>query len=144
MAAPGIIPNSSVPSPIPDGLLEACEAALGQAGLLVKVTRAPDGLHVSDVPTVIATISSYVGGAAQLAYHKAQKQAALDTFFNANFDFLQIVHGGTSSNVSVGSFMSLLAGALNNYRSLRSSIANAANVAAVNAINVNSGWPANP
>lgn len=144
MATPGVIPYGSIPSPSPAGLLEACENALTAAGFAPYVTRAPDGVHVSDVPTVTVTISAYVGSAAQLAYTKAQKQTALDAAFDTNFDLTKFIRGGTATNITAANVGTFLATITNNYRSLRASIANAANVAAVNAININSGWPVNP
>jgi hypothetical protein len=142
--AAGIIPYNQIPSPVPAGLFEACEVALALAGFSTQATRAPDGVHVSDVPTVTATIASYVGSAAQLAYAKAQLQAALDAEFDANFDLSKFIRGGTVTGITAAQIGTFLATITNNYRTLRASIASAANVAAVNAINIASGWPSNP
>jgi hypothetical protein len=79
-----------------------------------------------------------------LWYVQQQKQAALDALLDNNFDLKAFIRGGTStliSGVNVGVFLATIA---NNYRTLRASIANAGSVATVNAININSGWPANP
>lgn len=146
MASPGIIAYANIPGwpAPPGGLFLACETALAAAGFGTFVTRAPDGLHVSDVPTVTATIASYSGSATELAYHKAQKQAALDAEFDANFDLADFIRGGTATNVTAANVGTFLATIINNYRTLRASIANATNVAAVDAINIASGWPNNP
>lgn len=144
MPTPGTIPYSSLPSPIPSGLFLACETALANAGFSTLVSRAPEGIIVADVPTVTAAISAYAGSAAELAYHKAAKQLALDTAFNANFDLAAFIRGGTASNVTAAQVGTFLATITNNYRSMRAAIANAANVATVDAINIASGWPSNP
>ena len=144
MSTPGIIPYSALPNPVPAGLFEACEAALGAAGFSTTVTRAPDGVHVSDVPTVTATIAAYSGSATELAYHKVQAQTALDAAFNANFDLAAFIRAGTATGITATQVGTFLATITNNYRSLRAAIANAATVAAVNAVNIAAGWPANP
>lgn len=144
MATPGVIPYNQIPSPVPAGLLEACEAALVVAGFSPKASRAPEGVLVSDVPTVLATIASYAGGTSELTYIKRQKQAALDALFDASFDLAKFIRGGTTSPVTAAQIGTFLATITSNYRLLRASIASAVNVAAVNAININGGWPANP
>ena len=143
-AHPGIIPYSSIPSPLPAGLFEACEAALAAAGFSTTVTRAPEGILVSDVPTVVATAHAYVGSAAELAYHKAQTQTALDALFDANFDLTKFIRGGTVATITATQVGTFLAQIANNYRALRASIAAATTVAQVNAINPAGGWPTNP
>lgn len=144
--AAGTIAYASIPGwPSPAaGLFEACEAALATAGFSTVVSRAPDGLHVSDVATVNTAMAAYSGGAAQLAYAKAQKQAALDTLLDNNFDLKAFIRAGTASNIALGAVDAFLRAIANNYRSKRTSIAGAANVAAVTAIDVTAGWPANP
>jgi hypothetical protein len=79
-----------------------------------------------------------------LAYAQSIKQASLDAFLDANFDFKAFIRAGTVTSltgVQVGTFIAAIS---NNYRLLRAAIAAAATVGAVNAININSGWPANP
>lgn len=140
----GIIPYANVPHPIPDGLFLACEAALVAAGFSATVALAPDGIHVADVSTVTATMTSYAGSAAELAYHKAIQQAALDAIFSANFDLAAFIRSGTTvgiTGVQVGTFLATIT---NNYRTLRAAIANATTVAQISAINVTAGWPNNP
>lgn len=142
--APSVIPYAQIPSPVPAGLLEACEAALTAGGFTSTVSRAPEGLIVSDAATVLSVVNAYTGSATELAYHKALKQTALDIAFDAHFDLAAFIRGGTATSITgaqVGTFLATIA---NNYRTLRASIANAANVTAVDAININSGWPSNP
>lgn len=144
--ASGTILYSSItgwPSP-PAGLFEACESALATAGFSTFVSRGPDGVNVSDVATVNAVLASYAGGSAQLAFNKAQKQATLDALFDANFDLAKFIRGGNATGITAANVGSFLATITNNYRTLRASIANAADLTALNAINLNSGWPANP
>lgn len=140
----GVIPTNSLPNPIPDGLVAACESALIAAGFSPLMSFAPDGVHVSDVATVNATMASYVGSAGQLAFNKAQKQAALDVLFDGNFDLSAFIKSGTSTAITAANVGTFLATITNNYRSLRAQIANASTLAILNAININSGWPSNP
>lgn len=123
------------------GLMETIEAA----GHVVVVS--PSGWEVKDAATAAAVqniINSYAGSASQLSYTKTQKQAALDAAFNANFDLAAFIRGGTATNVTSANVGTFLATITNNYRSLRAQITAAASVAAVNSINLNSGWPNNP
>ena len=141
--AAGIIPLGSIPSPFPAGLAEACEAALLAAGFSPTITVAPDGVHVSDVATVVATAQAYVGSAAELAFHKAQQQELLDAEFNANFDLAAFIRNGTATGITAAQVGTFLATITNNYRTLRASIAAATTVAQVQATNIAAGWPAN-
>lgn len=77
-------------------------------------------------------------------YVKQKKQAALDAFLDANFDFKAFIRAGTVSNLTGAQVGTFIASSSNNYRSIKASIAAASTVAAVNAINVTTGWPANP
>ena len=61
-----------------------------------------------------------------------------------NFDLAKFIRGGTATGITAAQVGTFLATITNNYRTLRASIANAANVAAVNAVNIAAGWPANP
>lgn len=140
----GVISNSSIPNPVPDGLLAACENALTAAGFSPLISFAPDGVHVSDVATVNSVLASYVGSASQLAFNKAQKQATLDALFDANFDLAKFIRGGTSTGITAANVGTFLATITNNYRSLRAQISAASTLATLNATNVNSGWPSNP
>lgn len=130
------------PSPLA-GARESLDAALAAAGKGQSVYSAL-GLHVQDVDLANTTLSSYAGSAAQLSFVKTQKQAALDKAFDANFDLEKFIRGGTATNITATNVGTFLATITNNYRTLRASIANAATVAAVNAVNINSGWPSNP
>ena len=138
--ASGIIDVTTLPGwPSPLAGLADSAAAAG-----ISWTIRPDGLHVSDVDAANALISTYSGSAAQLAWIKAQKQAALDAAFDTNFDLAKFIRGGTATTITATNVGNFLATITNNYRALRASIASAATVAAVNAININSGWPSNP
>ena len=128
----------TMPSPIPAGLIPTIEAA-GH-----WLINDPTGWHTDNAAAVQAITSSYVGSATELAFHKVQAQAVLDATFNASFDLAAFIRAGTAvaiTGTQVGTFLATIT---NNYRTLRASIANAATVAAVNAINPSSGWPANP
>lgn len=138
--SPGIIPYNSIPnwpSP-PAGLFEACESAG------ISASRASDGVHVSNLTGAQNIISAYSGGATELSWNKTKKQVALDVLFDANFDLKAFIRAGSATNITATNIGTFLATITNNYRSLRASIAAAANVAAVNAININAGWPSNP
>lgn len=146
MATPGTILYSAVPGwPSPaSGLFSACEDALAAAGFNTRVELSPDGVRVSDIPTVTAVLQSYVGGAEQLNFSKAQKQAALDALFDANFDLAKFIRGGTSTSITATNVGTFLATITNNYRSLRAQISTASTLAILNGINISSGWPSNP
>lgn len=79
-----------------------------------------------------------------IAFLRAQKQGALDAFFDANFDLKAFIRAGSAATVTAANVGTFLATITNNYRALRASIAAAADAATVNAININSGWPSNP
>lgn len=134
--ASGLIKGIS--SPLPDGLAARLEAL----GVVCSVS--PDGLIVSDVAAAQAFINRYTGSVEELAFSKARQQTALDEFFNAHFDLAAFIRGGATTGLTGAQVGTFLAAIANNYRTLRVSIASAANVAAVNAVNVSSGWPANP
>lgn len=122
----------------------ACQSALTLAGFPPVFFVSPEGVHVSDIPTVTTAAAAYAGSAAELIHEKAQAQIALDAEFDANFDLAKFIRGGTATGVTaaqVGTFIAMIA---NNYRTLRGAIASAANVAAVNSINIAGGWPSNP
>lgn len=81
--------------------------------------------------------------AATLPELKYIKQTALDTEFDDNFDIPAFIRGGTATvtAANVGNFIAQIT---NNYRTLRAQIAAAATPTALNAIDITSGWPANP
>ena len=126
------------PSTVPVGLKEAIESS-GHF-----VSAGPDGWSVDNVEAVQAIINGYSGGADELTYWKNLCQAKLDAEFDANFDLAKFIRGGTSTSITATNVGNFLAQITNNYRSLRASIANATTVAAVQAISITSGWPANP
>lgn len=108
------------------------------------VAQAPEGWLVDDAAAFLTFVSAYSGSATELSWSKTQKQTALDTLFDANFDLAKFIRAGTLTTVTAAQFGTFLATITNNYRSLRAQIATASTVAAVNAINVSSGWPSNP
>lgn len=120
------------------------------AGIITNIVEYPNGHPVRDDfgADIIAALTGFesVGDnlSNNLVYAQLVKQAALDALLNNNFDLIAFIRSGSSvlvSGVAVGTFLSTIA---NNYRSLRAQIAAAGTVGAVNAININSGWPANP
>ncbi len=136
--ASGIIAYANLPSPLPP------EIHIQLAAIGITVSSRPDGVFVSDIAGAQAFYAAYSGSSTELTYAKVQKQTALDDFFNAHFDLAAFIRGGTTTGITgaqVGTFLATIA---NNYRTLKASIAAAANVAAVAAINVQSGWPNNP
>lgn len=103
------------------------------------------GVWTADNPVAVqAIINGYAGSASQLTFAKAAKQQLLDDQFDQHFDLAKFIRGGTVTTVTGTNIGTFLAQITNNYRTLRASIAAAANVAAVNAVNVAGGWPANP
>lgn len=75
---------------------------------------------------------------------KAQKQTVLDEQFDNKFDLAKFIRGGNSTTITANNVGTFLATITNNYRSLRASIAAAATVDAVVAIDLTAGWPGNP
>lgn len=126
------------PTSVPIGLKETIEAAGHFA------TAAPEGWHVDDVSAVQAIIAAFAGSADELAYYKRVKQALLDDQFDQHFDLAKFIRAGSATGITAANVGTFLATITNNYRTLRASIAAAASVAAVNAINIAGGWPANP
>jgi hypothetical protein len=99
------------------------------------------GFQATDVPgaqAIIDTPSLWLG-AAQTAV-----QAQLDSAFNAKFDLAAFIRAGTVTTVTAAGVGTFLATITNNYRTLRAAIAAAPTIAALTAININAGWPANP
>lgn len=82
--------------------------------------------------------------AALLANARRNKQELLDIQFQTRFDLIKFIQQGTATNVTGTQVGNFLASTTNNYRSLKASIATAATPAAVNAIDITAGWPANP
>jgi hydrogenase maturation factor len=71
-------------------------------------------------------------------------QAALDLLLDMNFDLKAFIRAGTSTTVTGTNVGTFLATICDNYRTIRASIAAATTLTQLNAININSGWPANP
>jgi hypothetical protein len=142
----GTIPVANIPgwpNP-PPGLMPACQKSLDDAQISGSVSMRAQGLHTPDVANTTAVLNSYSGGTDELNFAKNDKQTRLDTLVDENFDLKAFIRDGTITTVTGANVGNYLAQITNNYRSLRSQIANAASVAAVNAINLNQGWPSNP
>ena len=75
---------------------------------------------------------------------QSQKKEQLDIFFDKNFDLAKFIKTGTVSTITGAQIGTFLAQMTNNYRTLKSNIASAATIPAVQAIDVTSGWPSNP
>ena len=123
----------------PNALIDL-EARLGARIYAVGGVWFTDG----DPTAVQNYLNSYVGGPDELAYYRSAQQALLDAEFDQHFDLAKFIRGGTVTTVTATNVGNFLAQITNNYRSLRAQIAAAATVAAVQAINIASGWPSNP
>ncbi len=144
--AAGIILTSQITGypNLPLGIMDAVKSALLAAGFSPNIAVSPNGISVSDVTTALNAFNSYSGSASELQFWKTKQQAALDAVFDANFDLAKFIRGGTITTITATNIGTFLATITNNYRTLRANIAAAASVAAVQAININSGWPSNP
>lgn len=116
------------------------EAALGA----IVLNEAGAWFTTGDPVAVQNWLNAYHGSSFELASAKAAKQALLDAEFDANFDLAKFIRAGTATNITAANVGTFLATITNNYRSLRAQIAAASTVAAVQAINIASGWPSNP
>lgn len=145
---PGIVPPDQVPHAIPQGLLEACERALAQAGFSVLVTRSPDGLHCADVPTVIGVIERYVGSPEELAHHRSNAHGhghvdLLDAELERRLDLISLAKGGTGP-LQAEELSGYVANVISNYRRLHAAIHDAATPSGVRAVDISAGWPSTP
>ena len=138
----GIISNP--PTPVPAGLRDTIEEAGHVAINEWDATHTFNVWMCDDPVAVQAIISTYSGSASELAWWKAQHQAALDELFNANFDLAKFIRAGTATGITAQNVGNFLVTITNNYRTLRADIAAATTVAGVQAIVITSGWPANP
>ena len=128
----------TMPGTIPAGMCEAIEFA-GHS-----IVNTPAGWFADNAAAVQAIINAFSGSANELQYWQRLWQTKLDAEFDANFDLAKFIRGGTVTTVTAANVGNFLAQITNNYRSLRAQIAAAATVAAVQAINIASGWPSNP
>lgn len=132
------------PDPAPAGLFETIEAAGHSAAIEWNAARTGVVWQCDDAAAVQAIVVGYSGSAAELAWWKSKMQAALDDLLDDNFDLKAFIRAGASISVTAAGIGNFLATINNNYRTLRASIAAASTVAAVQAVNINAGWPANP
>jgi hypothetical protein len=72
------------------------------------------------------------------------QQMALDAIFNQNFNLGNFIMQGTVTSVTGTQLANFLAQITNNYRTLRAQIAACTTKQQVGAIDITSGWPANP
>ena len=87
--------------PEPDRALPTyCQNQLIAAGFPPTYSFAPDGLHVSDVPTVNAAFSSFSGSQGQLQFYKDPKQNALDALLLNNFNLISFIMAGNATPVT--------------------------------------------
>ena len=117
------------------GLIEAIEAA--------GITIARHGAHgwrASDPGEAARIAAAYD----PLPWLKARKQAALDALFDARFDVARFMRDGTATAVTGAQVGAFLAAATNRYRLLRAAILAASDAAALDAVDLDAGWPANP
>jgi hypothetical protein len=124
------------PSPVA-GVMESLSS-------LMACSISPDGLHVADGSTATTFLNTYVGSATELSWNKTQKQIALDALLDNHFDLTAFIRAGTVTTLTATNIGTFLATISNNYRTLRASIAVAADLTTLNAININAGWPSNP
>lgn len=83
MSTPGILPITLLPNwpAPPQGIMVDLQAAVGPCCI------APDGLHVPDTVAAQAYLSSYVGGAAELAFNRSTKLGQLAIIYGSKFVF---------------------------------------------------------
>lgn len=113
---------------------------------IIESPTSPEPSMPGEVAIIAVTGSENVGDNMMLVlwYAKMKKQSELDAYMDAHFDLVAFIRGGTVTNVTGAQSSAFLASTTNNYRTLRAAATAAANIAAVNAVNVASGWPANP
>jgi hypothetical protein len=100
-------------------------------------------LAVYNASTFAAAVTTW-NNSLTLSQWQAIWQSNLDIFLDQFMNLNAFIRAGTLTNVTGTQVGNFLATICNNYRTLRASIAAAATPAAVQAININSGWPANP
>jgi hypothetical protein len=143
---PGIIPTSSIPgwpNP-PAGLIPACQTSLDNAGIKGQLFINPAGLRTPDISNTQNVLSTYTGSSTELTYAKDTRKKALFDLTDGQYDLRALADGNTAPTLTSTNVGQYLASVGNNYRTLKANINAAANVAAVNAININSGWPTYP
>jgi hypothetical protein len=142
----GNIPTSSIPgwpNP-PQGLMPACQTSLNNAGINGALFIGPQGLHTPDLANTNAVLSTYTGSATELTFTKDTRKKALYDLVDNYYDLRALADGNTTTNLSANTVGTYLANVGNNYRTKKAAINNAATVAAVNAVDINTGWPAYP
>jgi len=144
--AAGNIPVSSIPNwpNPPEGLMPACQKSLDDAKINGALFISPQGLHTPDVANTTAVLNSYVGGATELTYAKDTRKKALFDLVDGYYDLRALADGNTTTNLTANTVGSYLAVVGNNYRAKKADINAAATVAAVNAVDINTGWPPYP
>jgi len=144
--AAGFIPVTNIPgwpNP-PAGLMPACQKSLDNAGITGPLFINPQGLRTPDTTNTQNVLSTYTGSATELTSVKDVRKKALFDLCDTQYDLRSLADGNTSPSLTSTNVGQYLASVGNNYRTLKANINAAANTAAVNAININTGWPTYP
>jgi hypothetical protein len=143
--AAGIIPPANVPGwpNLALGMIPTCSKKMTDIGNKA-VFMSNAGVHTPDTTATQATLNTYAGSSDELTYNQTVKQQALFDLVVAKYNLRELADLGTTTTMTGTQVGTYLAGVGNNYRSLKAQIKAAATVAAVNAININAGWPAYP
>jgi len=91
-----------------------------------------------------AAVQALIDSFDVLAFAKARKIELLDRESEARIGLLVFIRAGTLTTVTATQFSTFMAGVTNRYRVIRQQINNATTVAEVQALALNTGWPANP
>lgn len=90
-----------------------------------------------------AAVQSIIDTYDPLPYLKAKKAAILQANADDRIDLFKLIDSG-SAQITNAQFTTFMVAMTNRYRSLKAQIAAAADQAALNAIDISSGWPGNP
>lgn len=144
--AAGFIPVANIPgwpNP-PAGLMPACQKSLDDAGINGPLFINPQGLRTPDIANTTTVLNTFVGSATELTLAKDVRKKALFDLVDGQYDLRALADANTAPVLTSASVGGYLASVGNNYRSKKAAINAAANVAAVNAVDINAGWPAYP
>ena len=102
-----------------------------------------DGALVAETQADLDEIAANSSSAQLLAAAKRKRLAQLRNGLMNRADLVSLIFGGTASPTGP-QYAAFMAAVVTNARSLISQINAAPDLAALNAINLNSGWPSNP